>query len=144
MEIVLAIILIIASVALVITILFQTGGKSSKLSQTIAGGSSENYAGKNKQRFKDKKLSKYTTFIAIGFVVVLLIAYIVIVKSAQKKEGAETDAVTTTEAAATTDTTVATESGDATGENEIDFGELTGNATETVTEAVTEEATEAA
>ncbi len=137
MEIVLAIILIIASVALVITILFQTGGKSSKLSQTIAGGSSENYAGKNKQRFKDKKLSKYTTFIAIGFVVVLLIAYIVIVKSAQKKEGDETDAGTTA------DTTVATESGDATGENEIDFGELTGNATETVTETVTEAATEA-
>lgn len=135
MEIVLAIILIVAALALVVTIMLQSGGKSGKLSQSIAGGSSENYAGKNKQRFKDRKLSRWTTYIAIIFVVLLLVTYILLVHTAKKKDSADDTTASTDTTAASAESTTAGESGESsdettengTGENEIDFGELTGD-----------------
>ncbi len=98
MEIAFAIILILLSIALVVTVLFQTGGKSSKLSHTIAGGSADNYIGKNKQRAKDKKFSRLTVIIAIAFTVVLIISTVTIIHKANKTEAenaANTTAVTT-------------------------------------------------
>lgn len=76
MDIVLAILLIIASVALVLFVVLQTGGKSSKLSQAIAGGSSDNYGEKNKARAKDKHYSRLTTITAVVFAVVVLVTAI--------------------------------------------------------------------
>ena len=54
LNIILAILLIVLAIALIVFVLFQTGGRSNKLSQAISGGSPENYTGKNKQRSKDK------------------------------------------------------------------------------------------
>lgn len=112
-NILLAILLIISAIALVVTVLFQTGGKSSKLSQTIAGGSSDNYIGKNKQRAKDKKLSRITMFIAIFFVVVVFVTAIVTNYQQNTKPVETTPAVTTDVATgddtAAEDTAAATE-----------------------------------
>ncbi len=105
MEIAFAIILTVLAVALVVTVLFQTGGKSSKLSQAISGGSSDNYIGKNKQRAKDKKFSKLTTIIAIAFVVILILSTILIYHKANKTEEENNAASTTT----VTDTTTVEE-----------------------------------
>ncbi|MBR6922778.1 MAG: preprotein translocase subunit SecG, partial [Clostridia bacterium] len=74
LNIILAVLLILLAIALIVFVLFQTGGQSNrKLSQVISGGSPENYTGKNKQRSKDKKLAKVTTIIAIVFAVLVIV-----------------------------------------------------------------------
>lgn len=96
MNIVLAVLLVIASIALIVFVLFQTGGQSSKLSQAIAGGSSENFSGKNRQRAKDKKYSNYTTGIAIGFAILLLIVTIYVNYQVNHPSSTDTTASETT------------------------------------------------
>ncbi len=129
-NILLAILLIISAIALVITVLFQTGGKSSKLSTTIAGGSSDNYIGKNKQRAKDKKLSRFTMIIAIVFVVIVFATAMVTNYQQNTKKPAETTGATTTAVATGDDTAAATDAD-------------TAVATDAATEAATDAATEA-
>ena len=73
LNIILAVLLILLAIALIVFVLFQTGGRSNKLSQAISGGSPDNYTGKNKQRSKDKKLAKITTVIAIVFAIVVIV-----------------------------------------------------------------------
>ena len=75
MEIAIGIILIAASLFLIFAVLMQSG-KSKKLSGTIAGGA-ETFFGKTKGKSIDKTLSKLTTIIAIVFVLLVLILYIV-------------------------------------------------------------------
>ena len=124
LNIILAILLIGLAIALIVFVLFQTGGRSNKLSQAISGGSPDNYTGKNKQRSKDKKLSKITTYIAIAFAVVV-IAFALIMNYQHNHPAASTD--TTTAAATEAETAAETEA-----------------TTEATTEAATEaEATEA-
>ena len=106
LNIILAILLIGLAIALIVFVLFQTGGRSNKLSQAISGGSPDNYTGKNKQRSKDKKLSKITTYIAIAFAVVV-IAFALIMNYQHNHSAASTD--TTTTEATETETEATTE-----------------------------------
>ncbi len=75
MEIALGIILIVASIFLIIAVLMQSG-KSHRLSGTIAGGA-ETFFGKTKGKAIDKFLSKLTTVIALIFVVLVAVIYLV-------------------------------------------------------------------
>ena len=137
LNIILAILLIVLAIALIVFVLFQTGGRSNKLSQAISGGSPENYTGKNKQRSKDKKLAKITTVIAIAFAIVVIVFWLLMTyqskhpktstdttpeTTAAEVTDTETDATTeadvTTEADATTEADVTTEA-DATTEADV-------------------------
>lgn len=73
-NIVLGIVLIVASVFLIVAVLMQHG-KAHNLSGTIAGGA-ETFFGKTKGQTIDKKLSTVTTVIAIIFVVLVLAVYL--------------------------------------------------------------------
>lgn len=73
-DIVLGIILIVASIFLIVAVLMQHG-KSHNLSGTIAGGA-ETFFGKSKAQTMDKKLSRITTVIAIIFVGLVLAVYL--------------------------------------------------------------------
>ena len=74
MQIAIGILLIIAAVFLVVAVLMQSG-KSHTLSGTIAGGA-ETFFGKAKGSTIDKKLSKLTTIVAIVFVILVLVSYL--------------------------------------------------------------------
>mgnify|MGYP005829863677 CR=1 FL=1 len=73
MEVVVRILLIIASLVLIASILLQSG-KSAGMSGEIAGGA-ESIWGKNKGRSFEGKLEKATTISAIIFVIASLISY---------------------------------------------------------------------
>ena len=73
-DIVLGIVLIIASLFLIVSVLMQHG-KDHSLSGTIAGGA-ETFFGKSKGQTIDKKLSTLTTVIAIIFVALVLTVYL--------------------------------------------------------------------
>ena len=96
MDIAVGIILIAASIFLIFAVLMQSG-KSKKLSGTIAGGA-ETFFGKTKGKQIDKKLSKLTTAIAIVFVLLVLILYVVQDKpNRDLEQGAIDDAVNDSE-----------------------------------------------
>lgn len=73
-NIVLGIVLIVASLFLIVAVLMQHG-KAHNLSGTIAGGA-ETFFGKSKGQTLDKKLSKLTTVIAVIFVIIVLAVYL--------------------------------------------------------------------
>ena len=83
--IVLCVLLIIAAAFLTVAILLQHG-KSHNLSGTIAGAS-ETFFGKTKASTIDRKLSTLTTVVAIVFVVLVLVAFLI--------QGADTNKTTT-------------------------------------------------
>lgn len=74
MQVVIGILLIISAVFLIVAVLMQSG-KSHNLSGTIAGGA-ETFFGKSKTSTWDKKLSKLTTIVAIIFVLLVLVSYL--------------------------------------------------------------------
>ncbi len=74
MEIAIGIILIITAIFLIIAVLMQQG-KNHNLSGAIAGGA-ETFFGKSKGSTLDKKLSKLTTIVAIVFVIIVLVSYL--------------------------------------------------------------------
>ncbi len=74
MDLILGIILIVASLFLIISVLLQSS-KSHRLSGTIAGGA-ETFFGKTKGSTLDKKLSRITTVVAIVFVILVLVVYL--------------------------------------------------------------------
>ena len=96
MEIVFGILLILAALFLIGAVLMQSG-KSHNLSGTIAGGA-ETFFGKSKATTIDKKLSKATTIVAIVFVVLVLVSYLI-----QNNDGST--AVSSTSSVATVDST---------------------------------------
>lgn len=75
MDLILGIILLVAAIFLIIAVLMQSG-KSRKLSGAIAGGA-ETFFGKEKGKAIDKKLSKLTAIVAIVFVVLTLVAFVI-------------------------------------------------------------------
>lgn len=75
MEIVIGIILILASVFLIAAVLLQEG-KGRGLSGAISGGSSDTFLGKSGTASMQKKLSRLTTIVAIVFVVLVLVMYL--------------------------------------------------------------------
>ena len=71
LEIILTILEVIASVALILVILFQSG-KEAGLSSAIAGGSQDTYLNKNKNGSLDKKLASATKWIALVWILLTL------------------------------------------------------------------------
>ena len=74
-DLILGIVLLVAALFLVVAVLMQSG-KSRRLSGAIAGGA-ETFFGKEKGKAIDKKLSKITAIVAIVFVVITLVAFII-------------------------------------------------------------------
>ncbi len=96
MEIAFGIILIVASVFLIFAVLMQSG-KSKKLSGSIAGGS-ETFFGKQKGKAIDKLLSRLTTIVAVCFVVLVIVVYVIQDKPIRDdKDNALNDALGSTE-----------------------------------------------
>lgn len=75
MEIAFGIVLMVAALFLIIAVLMQSG-KSNKLSGTIAGGA-ETFFGKTKGKSIDKMFSKLTTIVAVCFVVLVVVVYVI-------------------------------------------------------------------
>ena len=75
MEIAIGIILILASIFLIIAVLMQEG-KSRNLSGAIGGGSSDTFLGKSGSTSLDKKLSSLTTIVAVVFVILVVVMYL--------------------------------------------------------------------
>lgn len=71
LEIILTILEVIASVALILVILFQSG-KEAGLSSAIAGGSQDTYLNKNKNGSLDKMLASATKWIALAWILLTL------------------------------------------------------------------------
>ena len=71
LEIILTILEVIASVALIVVILFQSG-KEAGLSGALAGGS-DTYLSKNKSATLDKKLASATKWVALAWIVITLV-----------------------------------------------------------------------
>ena len=71
---ILSVIHLIFCIALILVIVLQPG-KSAGLSGSIAGGA-ETFFGKNKGRTLEAKLEKMTRFIAIGFIVLTLVLFL--------------------------------------------------------------------
>ena len=71
LEIILTILEVIASVALILVILFQSG-KEAGLSSAIAGGSQDTYLNKNKNGSLDKMLASATKWIALVWIALTL------------------------------------------------------------------------
>ena len=76
MDIFIGIILILAAVFLIIAVLMQSG-KDKSLSGTIAGGSADTFYGKTKNNSNEKKLSRLTTVVAIIFVALVFVSFVI-------------------------------------------------------------------
>ncbi|MBN1623651.1 MAG: preprotein translocase subunit SecG [Clostridia bacterium] len=76
LAIIVGILQVIFAIAIVIVVLLQSG-KAAGLSGSIAGGA-ETFFGKNKGRTIDAMLSKYTTYIAVGFMITSIMLYILL------------------------------------------------------------------
>ena len=74
-KIVLTVLEVIASLAMVVIVLFQSG-KEAGLSGAVAGGS-DTYLSKNKSASLDKKLASATKWVALAWVVVTLVLSLV-------------------------------------------------------------------
>ena len=74
-DIVFAIILLVAAVFLTIAVLMQSG-KSHNLSGTIAGGA-DTFFGKTKGKTIDRVHSKLTTVVAIVFALLVIVVYVI-------------------------------------------------------------------
>lgn len=74
-DIVFAIILLVAAVFLTVAVLMQSG-KSHNLSGTIAGGA-DTFFGKTKGKTIDRVLSKLTTVVAIVFALLVIVVYVI-------------------------------------------------------------------
>ncbi len=75
LEITIGIVLLVASIFLIAVIMLQDKAKRG-LSGAIAGGSGASYASKNAAPKKGKLLSKLTTIVAIVFVVIVVVSYL--------------------------------------------------------------------
>jgi len=75
MTIALSILFLIASLFLVVVILFQSG-KSAGISGAIGGGA-DNFFAKGKAKSLDAKLAKMTKWVALAFVVLALVLNLV-------------------------------------------------------------------
>jgi len=71
LEIILTILEVVASVALILVVLFQSG-KEEGLSSAIVGGSQDTYLNKNKNGSLDKMLASATKWIALAWILLTL------------------------------------------------------------------------
>ena len=70
-KIILTVLEVLASVALVVVVLFQSG-KESGLSGAISGGNSDSYMNKNGVGSLDKKLASATKWIGLAWILLTL------------------------------------------------------------------------
>ncbi len=103
-QIVLGVLLLISAVFLVVAVLMQDSKKHG-LSGAISGGA-ETYFGKQKGTTMSKRLSKLTVIIAIVFVLIVLVLY-VIQDQVNFNDVAGNDTAASTESTADTDETTA-------------------------------------
>jgi len=75
-QIIVTILHVLISISMVVIVLLQSG-KSAGLSGTIAGGA-ETFFGKNKGRTLDAILSKYTSVVAIAFIITSAILVLIL------------------------------------------------------------------
>ncbi len=75
MKLAITIVQLICGIALIAIVLLQTG-KSSGLSGAI-GGSSESYSFKAKAKTLDAKLAKWTKWVALAFVLLTFVLYLI-------------------------------------------------------------------
>lgn len=99
-ELIIGIIVIIASVVLTVAVLLQSS-KDDHLSGAIAGGA-ETFFGKSKGKTVDKKLNTLTIILSAAFIVVVLVMYIFQVGTGKTKYD---DSVLDDEPIEVTDTT---------------------------------------
>ena len=71
LEIILTVLEVIASVALILVVLFQSG-KEAGLSGAITGGSQDTYLNKNKNGTLDRMLASATKWIALAWILLTL------------------------------------------------------------------------
>ena len=71
LETILTILEVIASIALILVIMFQSG-KEAGLSSAIAGGSQDTYLNKNKNGSLDRMLASATKWIALDWILLTL------------------------------------------------------------------------
>ena len=76
LEIILGIVLLVLAIVLIGLVLVQQG-KDKKLSGAIAGGS-DTFYGKSKGADKDKLLSVATAIVAVVFVAIVVVMYLVV------------------------------------------------------------------
>ncbi len=67
--------LVVMAIFLLVVVLMQTG-KDKRLSGTIGGGSSDTYYGQNKGKSRDRVLAILTTVVAIVFVALVVVFYV--------------------------------------------------------------------
>lgn len=75
-ETILGVVVLLLAVAIVVLVLMQSG-KDKKLSGAIAGGA-ETFFGQGKGSKLDKVLPKITTAVAIVFVILVVVMYIIV------------------------------------------------------------------
>ncbi len=75
-QIIVTILHIIFSISMVVVVLLQSA-KSAGLSGSIAGGA-ETFFGKNKGRTLDALLSKYTSGVAVAFLITSVILFLIL------------------------------------------------------------------
>ena len=75
LEYILGGVLLLAAIFLIVVVMLQDKAKRG-LSGAIAGGSNASYLGKNGVPQKGKLLSRLTTIVAIVFVVIVVVAYL--------------------------------------------------------------------
>lgn len=94
-EIIGAVLLILACIFIIVVVYLQDSKKG--MSQTLMGGSSENYYQKNSGRTRDAKLARWTRTAAIIFFVCALVVNFVAVRFGGKtsNEPSNTTSVTT-------------------------------------------------
>ena len=71
LEIILTVVQVIASLALIVVIMLQSG-KESGLTSALVGGTADTYMGKNKGASLDKMLASATKWIALAWVLLTL------------------------------------------------------------------------
>ena len=123
LEIIAAILLILACVFIVLVVLMQDSKQG--MSQTISGASADNYFQKNSGRTKEARLAKLTRTAAIIVFVVALLVNLITIYGWGKSDGSGTNstpAVTTTTTADTADNEADAENEEA-GDDASDGGE---------------------
>ncbi|MCH5200644.1 MAG: preprotein translocase subunit SecG [Oscillospiraceae bacterium] len=94
LEIIAAILLILACIFIVLVVLMQDSKQG--MSQTISGASADNYFQKNSGRTKEARLAKLTRTAAIIVFVVALLVNLITIYGWGKSDGSSTPAATST------------------------------------------------
>lgn len=116
LEIIAAILLILACVFIVLVVLMQDSKQN--MSQTISGASGDNYYQKNSGRTKEAKLARMTKAAAVIFFVVALLVNFITIWGWGKSSSSSNSGTTVTAAATTAENTDEADGSDETGAEE--------------------------